>query len=327
MRKTTRRDSLKLALAAPLVMVAGRLRAQGSWPSAPVIVTVAFAPGGGADTAARAIFAKVSEVIKQPVVIDNRPAGASVVAASYVRSRPNDGYTWLFNGTQHVIVPILLKNIDFDYNTTFVPVTQCCSYVNALAVAADSPYKTIEDLIADAKAKPGRLRCGTAISGSNSHLAMVEFQNKVDVKFVHVPYRVATEGPRDLVGGQLDALSLTLSTLTPMLQAKRLRILAVTTLARSKAQPDVPTVAERGYPGFDMGDWGGLFAVSGTPQPIIEAMQQAVAAAAADQRVLSTLVPIGTEPVGSSPSEFAAFLGRQRETLTRVVKDANLSLG
>ncbi len=327
MSKIGRRETLKLALAAPFILAGGRSWAQGTWPSRPVNIVEPFAPGGAGDIMTRVIFQKVGEILKTNMIIENRSGGASVVAASYVRGLPNDGHAFLMNGTQQIIVPVLLKDQNFDYRTEFVGVTQLCTYAQCFAVKMDAPYQTLADLITAAKANPGKLRCGTSASGGMPHLAMEELQKRAGIKFVHVPYRVAVEGPRDLAGGQLDALVLTKSTLMPMLEAKKVRILAVSIAQRSKALPDTPTVAESGYPGYDMGDWGGLFARTGTPESILKRMQEAVAEAAVDKGVLGTLLPQGTEPVGSKAADFAKFFATQTETLTRVVKEAGVTLG
>ena len=327
MSKIGRREALKIALAAPFVLAGHRVMGQTTWPQRPVHIVEPFAPGGAGDIMTRTIFHKVSEILKTPMVIENRSGGASVVAASYVRGLPNDGHAFLMNGTQQVIVPVLLKDQAFDYRTEFVGVTQLCNYAQCFAVQTEAPYKTLADLITAAKANPGKLRCGTSASGGMPHLAMEELQKRAGIKFVHIPYRVAVEGPRDLAGGQLDALVLTLSTLTPMLQAKKVRILAVSIPERLRAAPEIPTVAESGYPGYDMGDWGGLFARTGTPEPILRQMQAAVAQAAKDKGVLDVLLPQGTEPIGSTAEEFKGFFARQTETLTRVVTEAGVTLG
>jgi tripartite-type tricarboxylate transporter receptor subunit TctC len=292
-----------------------------------VQIVLPFAPGGAGDIMTRVMFHKVSEILKSPMVIENRSGGASVVAASYMKGLPADGHAFFMNGTQQLIVPVLLKDAPVNYTTEFVPVTQLCTYAQTFSVKTESEFKTLPDLLAYAKANPGKIRCGTSASGGMPHLAMEELQKRAGVKFVHVPYRVAVEGPRDLVGGQLDLMVLTISTMKPMLDAGKARLLAVSTAERSKAKPEVPTVAELGYPGYDMGDWGGLFCRTGTPPEIIAKMQAAVAQAAKDKGVLDTLVPQGTEPVGSTTEEAKKFFARQSETLTRVVIDAKVTLG
>jgi tripartite-type tricarboxylate transporter receptor subunit TctC len=327
MSRIGRRDALKLALATPFVLTGHRVLGQTTWPAKAVSITLPFAPGGAGDIMTRVMFQKVSDILKQPMIIENRSAGASVQATSYVNSLPKDGYAFLMIGIQQIVVPVLLKDLPFDYRTTFVPVTQMCNYAQCFTVQMDSPIKTLADLVAAGKANPGKLRCGTSAAGGMPHLAMEEFQHRAGIKFVHIPYRVAVEGPRDLANGQIDCLVLTVSTLSPMLQAKKVRIIAVSTPERSKAVPEIPTVAESGFPGYEMGDWGGLFAVKGTPEPIMKQMQEAVAMAAKDKGVLDTLLPQGTEPVGSTAEEFSKFFERQTTLLTRVVKEAGVTLG
>ncbi len=327
MSRIARRNTLKLLLAAPLVVAGRRAGAQQAWPSRAVQIILPFGPGGAADIMARIIFQRVSEILGQPMIVENRTGGNSIVAGQAVLGLPRDGHAYLMNGTNQITNPVLIENPPFDYNTAFVPVTQLCRYPLGFAVQYNSPIRTLEDFVAAAKANPGKLRYGTSPSGGMPHLSMEEFQRRAGIKLVHIPYRVAAEAPRDLMGGQLEMVIFTLSLLGPMMQSRQAHVLAVTTAERAKLIPDVPTIAERGHPGYEMGDWGGLFAPADVPLAIRQRMQAAVAQATRDPGVRGKLEPLGTEPLGTTAEEFLPFLQRQREILTRVIKEANVKLG
>jgi tripartite-type tricarboxylate transporter receptor subunit TctC len=326
MFKTDRRNILKFALASPFVMTAAPLFAEQAWPSRPVQIMLGFAAGGAGDVACRLVFNRVSEILGKSMIIENRSGGASVFAAQGVLAAPKDGHAFFFNGSQQLIVPAILKDVPINFAAAFAPVTQLCTYPQVFAVAHDSPFQRIQDVVAYGKENPGKIRCGTSASGGMAHLAMEEFRRRADLKLIRVPYRAAAEGPRDLVSGELDLLVLAIPALTPMLQANRIRALAVSSLNPAKALPGVPTMASVGFPGFDMDDWGAIYAAVETPPSIINRMQSAIAEALADTTVSEKLNAVGAQPVGSKPEELAQFLVRQREVLTRVIQEANVAL-
>ena len=321
-----RRETLKMALAAPLILAGGRSFAQ-AWPSRPIQMILPFGAGGGSDTSCRIIFQKVSEKLGQPVVIENRTGGASVVAASAVSALPKDGHAFLVNSTQQLITPVLVKDLPFDFKTAFVPVTRLTNFPQVVAVRADSEMKTIQDFIAYAKANPGKLRYGTPPSGGMGQLAGILIETRMGIKCVSVPYRVAPDAPRDMLSGNLDAVILTTSTIGPHVQSGRARVLAVTSATRNKLYPDVPTIAESIIPGYDMDDWNGVFAAAGTPQPIIDKMQEVIAAACREPEVIAKLDPLGTVGVGGPAGPFAKFMEEQRAVLTKIIQDANIKAG
>lgn len=318
-----RRNVLKFMAAAPLLPMAGH--AQTAWPTHPIKVILGFAPGGAGDVACRLVFEEVSSLLKQQVVIENRSGGASLAAAQAVASAPKDGHTFFFNGSQQITAPALI-NLPLDYKAEFVPVTQICKYPQVFAVGAHSPVKTLADVVEYAKANPGKMRCGTSAAGNMAHLAMAEFERRADIKFVWVPYRSAAEAPRDLVSGQLDVLILAIPSLTPMMQANRVRLIATTSPERIKTLPDVMTVAEQDFAGFQMDDWGSIYAPTGTSKEVIDAFQAAIAEALKGEEMSRKLLAVGAEPVGSTPEEFAAFLSRQEEAIVGLIKEANIKL-
>lgn len=330
MPRIDRRDALKFALAAPMVLAAGRLGAQeaagAKWPTRPVQVITGFGPGGGGDIATRVTFQAVSEILKQPMVVENRTGGNSLVAAQAVLGLPHDGYGYLMNGLQQLVTPLLMKDLPIDYKADFQPVTQMVKYPETISVAKDSPWKTFEDLMAYAKENPGRIRYGTSGIGGVPHIVAEAIQLYGGVKFRNISYRVAPEIARDVVGGQLDLAVLNVSTLTPMIQADKVRLLAVGNDSRLQQFPDVPTLAELGLPKANHADWGGVFTPTGVPADIVSQMQAAVAQAAKTPSAYDKLAAQGTLMVGSSTSDFKVFLANWQGIVEEVVREAKISL-
>lgn len=326
MMRIARRDALKMALAAPMVLAAGKLGAQAAWPTRPVQVITGFGPGGGGDIATRVTYQAVSEILKQPMIVENRTGGNSLVAAQAVLSLPHDGYAFLMNGLQQLVTPLLMKDVPIDFAKDFQPVTQMVKYPETIAVSKDAPWKTFKEFMDYAKANPGRIRYGTSGVGGVPHIVAEAIQLYGGVKFVNISYRVAPEIARDVVGGQLDLAVLNVSTLSPMIQADKVRLLAVGNDTRLKDFPDVPTLAEVGLPKANHADWGGVFAPTGTPADIIAQMQQAVAKAAKTSSAYDKLAGQGTIMVGSSTADFKVFLDNWRTVVEEVVREAKISL-
>lgn len=299
--------------------------AQGDWPARPVRVVVPFSAGGAADTSARAVCQRVAELIGQTITVDNRTGGNAVVAAGVTLQAPRDGYTFIWDAANQLTNPVLIKDLPFDYRSAFVPVTMAVRAPQALLVRQDFPAKSFEEFLQVARSKPGTISCGTPPSGAMGHLAVALLQQRAGIKLVHTPYRGGADAARDLMGGQIDAALITTSTARGTLQ--RARMLAVTSSTRNGAYPDIPTMAERGLPGYDMDDWFGLFAAAGTPDEPMRRMQAAIAKVTRDPALAATMAPLGMVPVGNGTAEFAAWLGQQRELLQKLVRDANITLG
>lgn len=319
-----RRDLISLALAAPFGP--GLAHAQTDWPNRPIRFIVPFSAGGAADTTARAVGLKVGDILQQPVIIENRTGGNAVVAANVVLQAPKDGYTFVWDAANQLTNPLLVKDLPFNYQTAFAPVTMAIRVSQAVVVRHDFPARTVEEFLNYARAKPGTVSCGTPPSGAMGHLALALLQQRAGIKLIHTPYRGGADASRDLIGGQIDSALITTSTARGAVATGKARILALTSAARSSAYPDVPTLAERGFPKYDMDDWFGLFAAAGTPPAIIGRLQQAVAQAARDPAMSATLTPLGASTVASTPQEFAAWLTQQREVLDKVIRDAGITL-
>ncbi|RYX96796.1 MAG: tripartite tricarboxylate transporter substrate binding protein [Comamonadaceae bacterium] len=323
-----RRQLLSMAGAGLLASLAGtRAFAQGEWPNRPVRFIVPFSAGGAADTAARAVGTKLGDILGQTIIIENRTGGNAVVAANAVLGSPKDGYTFIWDAANQLTNPLLVKDLPFDYAKAFTPVTMAVRVSQALVVRNDFPARTVEEFIAYCKSKPGTVSCGTPPAGAMGHLAMALLQQRAGIKLIHAPYRGGADAGRDLMGGQIDSALITTSTARGAVSAGKARILALTSAQRNPAYPDVPTLAERGFPKYDMDDWFALFAATGTPQPIINRLQQAVAQAAKDPALTTILAPLGAVAVASTPQEFGTWLTQQREVLDKVIREANITLG
>lgn len=328
MTKLHRRGLLAAALAAPLAtpMLARHGWAQPKWPSGQLRWVVAYAAGGAADTVARNVGARVSEILGQQVIIDNRTGGNSLVAQTAVLQAPKDGLTFLVDAANQVTNEYLIKDIPFNYEKTWIPVTRLADFPQVLAVKSDFPAKTLAEYIAAAKAKPGTIGLGTPPAAGMAHMASEELQKRAGIKLIHAPFRGGADAARDIAAGAIDSVIITTSSIRPPLQSGRCRILAVTSIKRAPTFPDVPTIAESGFPGFDLNDWNGLFAATGVPAEIVTRMQEACAEAIKDAKVKERLDPAGAILVADTPADFKQWLDDQRKTLGKLIVDANIKL-
>ena len=325
MQGLSRRGLLAGGLATPFLARAGF--AQSDWPKGPVRWVVAFAAGGAADTVARNVGARVSEILGQQVIIDNRTGGNSLVAAGAVMQAPRDGQTFLIDAANQVTNPFLIKDLPFDYPATWMPVTKLSDFPQVVAVKQDFPARTIQEYIAAAKEKPATISYGTPPAAGMGHMAGEELQRRAGIKLIHVGYRGGADAARDIGAGAIDSVIITTSSIRPPLAAGQARVLAVTSLKRAPTFPDVPTIAESGYPGYDMIDWNGLFAANGTPLELVARMQVACAEAIKDSKVRERLDPAGAVLIANTPAEFKAWLEGQRTLLGTLITDANIKLG
>lgn len=322
---STRRRHALLTLGAAALWPIGSARAQSGWPSRPVRFVIPFPPGGGGDTVARAVTERAAEHLGQAIVIENKTGGNAVIAATTVVQAAPDGYTCLWDGNNHLSNRALIKDLPFDYRTAFVPVTLTARFPQVLAVRQDFPARTFDEFLAYARANPGKVSVGTPPSGGMGHLALELLQKRAAIQLIHTPYRGGPDATRDVMGGQIDAVLLTTSTILPALQAGKARLLAISSAQRSALYPDTPAIAER-FPGYDMDDWNGLFAPAGTPDAVVAKLNAAVTQASRDPAVVARMVPLGTVLVATMPGEFAVWLSRQREVIEDVIRDANIKL-
>lgn len=323
MSAVSRRTILKLGVAS-LLTARGAI-AQTDWPARSVRFVIPFPPGGGADVVARAVAEKLAEILRQPVVIENKTGGNAIIAASAVVQAAADGYTYLWDGNNHLSNRALIKDIPFDYRTAFAPVTFIARFPQVLAVRQDFPARSFDEFLGYARANPRKVSCGTPPSGGMGHLALELLQKRADIQLIHTPYRGGPDATRDIMGGQIDAVLLTTSTIRPALQANKARVLAVTGAQRNPLHRDVPTIAER-FAGYDMDDWNGLFAPAGTPGAIVARMNAAFGQALRDPVVNERLGPSGTVLVSSTPAELGSWVAKQRDVIEKIIRDANITL-
>jgi tripartite-type tricarboxylate transporter receptor subunit TctC len=324
MTKPTRRALLAGGLATPFLARHGW--AQAKWPNGPLRWVVAYAAGGAADTVARNVGARVSDIIGQQVIIDNRTGGNSLVAETAVMQAPRDGMTFLVDAANQITNEFLIKDIPFSYEKTWIPVTRLADFPQVLAVKSDFPAKTLKEYIDAAKAKPGTVGFGTPPAAGMAHMAGEQLQKLAGIKLIHAPYRGGADAARDIGAGAIDSVIITTSSIRPPLASGKCRILAVTSAQRVPTYPDVPTIAESGFPGFDMNDWNGLFAATGVPAEIVTHLQEICAEAIKDPKVKERLDPSGAILVADTPADFKKWLDVQRTLLGKLIKDANIKL-
>ena len=298
---------VRIAIAAVLALAAGVATAQ-AWPAKAVRFVVPFPPGGATDVAARALADKLAAAFGQQVVVENRAGGGGAIGAAEVARAAPDGYVLLFTAdpmtTQHLVV----KALPYDVMRDFVPVTQVTIQPIAIAVHPSVGASTIQEFVALAKASPGKYSFAHSGTGSGQHMAGELFKRRAGIDMVDIPYRGGGPAVADLLGGQVLVGVLGSTPLAPNHKAGRVRILAFTTKDRFALLPEVPTLNESGFPGFDISQWLGIFAPAGTPRPIVDRIQQDVAAALKLPDVVERLARGALAPVGSTPGEFAALI-------------------
>ena len=291
--------------------------AQDAYPSKPVKIIVAYPAGGANDIVARAIGQELAQDLGQAVVIENRSGAAGTIGADAAAKSPPDGYTLFMAAGAHTLAPSLHAKLPYDIVRDFAPVSLAARGTYLLVVHPSVPAKSVKELIELAKAKPGALNFASSGAGAPPHLAGVMFQKLAGVTLNHVPYRGDTPAINDLMAGHVQLAFLSIQPLIPQVKAGTLRALAITSGTRSAAVPDLPTVAESGLPGYDIGTWWGLLAPAETPRPIVDRLATAMRKATAVPAVKERFAAGGNVAQSNSPEEFAALIqsevGRYRE--------------
>lgn len=293
-----------------------------SWPNRPITLIVPFAAGGGGDTLARLVSVPLAQELGQSIVVENRPgAGGNIGSATASRAEPN-GYTLAYatNGTQ-AINHWLYKNTGFSRDD-FEPISRLTTIAAAVVVNPNEPYHTLKELLDAARAKPGVLTCGSAGNGTTSHLACEQLKQMAGVNIVHIPYKGGAAAMTDLLGGRLSLLIDVMPNVAPQINAKNLRALAVTTKERVASNPDIPTVAEAGVPGYSFFAWDALYAPKGTPPAILDKLNAAVNKVLAEPALRAQLEARGAEPAATTREGLRAFAKEEYERLGTVVKTA-----
>jgi tripartite-type tricarboxylate transporter receptor subunit TctC len=327
--KTTRRSTLNCLVACGATLLASAwslpAAAQGAWPSKPVHLVVPFAPGGSTDVIARMMAQKLGEMWGQTVLVDNRAGAGGNLGADIVAKSPADGYTLLFASGSITINPEIYKRMPFDTKKDLVPVTNVASGPMLVVVPDDSPAKTLKDLIAMAKVKPGSVNFGSAGVGSQVHLAGENFANAAGIDITHVPYKGEAPAYTDLMGHQTQMMVGNFAAASALLGKGRLRALAVTGKERSPLLPNVPTASESGLPGFENTGWFGLLAPAGTPAAVIDKVHRDCVKALASTDIKARLYVQGMTPVGNTPAQFAKQMDEETKHWATVVKNRKLT--
>ncbi len=296
-----------------------------TWPARPIRFIVPFAPGGGGDVVGRIIGQRLSEQLGKPLIIDNRGGAGGTLGVELASKAAPDGYTLLLGNVGPIAVgPALYPKLPYDPVRDFAPVTMIASFANILVANTGLPVKSVPELVAYAKSRPGKLNFGSAGTGTSTHLAGELFKSVAGIDVVHVPYKGGAAALTDVIAGQVAYYFGTLPSSLPLAKAGKLRALGVTSLQRSPAAPDVPTIAESGYRGFETAAWYGLMYPAGTPRDLIAKVNAATMAVLALPDIRERLVQEGSEPMGNTPAQFGAYIKSEITKWTAVVKAANV---
>ncbi|SAI69482.1 putattive exported protein [Bordetella ansorpii] len=293
------------------------------WPQKPVSLYIGFPPGTSTDMVARLLAEQFSKRWGQPVIVENKPGVGGSLGAATASRMPPDGYTLLLSASGPMSInPHMYDNVGYDSARSFAPITQTTWLPYALVVRPDFKAKTLQELIALARSQPGRLTYASTGVGTNSHLIMALLQSKTGMKLTHVPYKGSSQSQADVIGGNVDMTFDTLASELTMIQSQRLRALAVSKGRRTDLAPDVPTVAEQGFPGFEVGAWLGLFAPAGTPDAIVRKVFDTTQAVMKDPEVRRKMTTIGSEVrLSESPAAFATMMKQDYAMWGQLVKE------
>jgi tripartite-type tricarboxylate transporter receptor subunit TctC len=302
--------------------------AQSSYPNRPVKILVGFTPGTAPDLAARILAERFSELWGTPFVVENVPGAGSNVATDRVAKAAADGTTLLMGGNPSLVInPSLYEKLPFDPIKDFAPISQVFIAANVLAVPIESPVKSVAELVAFARAQPGKLSYGHAGVGTSQHLAAELFKYMAHVDIAPVPYRGSTAMMPDLLAGRINFSFANIVNVLPLAREGKLRALAISSRKRSALAPELPTMAESGFPGFEAVPWFGLLAPAGTPKDVLDKLHGETVRTLAMPEVRKKFDDLGLEPVGNTPVEFAAIIRKETPEWAKVIKDAGIKLG
>jgi tripartite-type tricarboxylate transporter receptor subunit TctC len=310
--------------AAPALAQTASTGSGQAYPSRSVRVIVPYAPGGNTDFTARVIATKLTEVFGQQVVVENRPGGATNIGSELVAKAPPDGYTMLMGGASNAINMSLYKKLPYDTLRDFAPVILCVKGANVLAVHPSLPAKNLKELIALAKAQPGKLNYASSGLGSSNQMAGELLKMMAKINIVHVPYKGNAPALTDLIGGHVEILFAGVPALVPHIKDGRIRAIAIGSLKRFQALPEVPTLDESGLKGYEATTWFGLMAPAKTPKEIVARWNTEVGKIIASREVSERFLNEGVEPMGGTPEQFGAFISDEIAKYSKVVKAANL---
>jgi tripartite-type tricarboxylate transporter receptor subunit TctC len=309
-------------------LVSGIVCAQSKteYPSKPIHLIVGFSPGGSADTVGRALAEGLSVRLGQPVVVENKAGANGNIAAEYVARSAPDGYVLYFPSIGHAVNASLYKNLPYDPVKDFTAIGGVFSAPNILIVPANSPYKSVGELIAAGKANPGKLTFASSGSGTSVHLSAVLFEKMAKIDMIHVPYKGTGSAMPDVISGQVDMSFPNLPSGLPHVKSGSLRALGVTTAKRSAAAPTIPTIAESGLPGYDMATWYGLVAPANLPVEIRNRINKELQSILADPKFKDKLIAQGADPMPGTPEQFSAFIKAEIEKWRKLIAQSQITI-
>jgi tripartite-type tricarboxylate transporter receptor subunit TctC len=314
------------ALAALSVLVASHAIAQQAFPSKPLRIIVPFAAGGGTDLIARTLGDAISRDLGQPVLVENKPGAGTVIGSDFVAKSAADGHALLIATFAHAVNPALVARLPYVTEKAFAPVALIGRSPNILVARADKPYKSVADIVAAARATPGKLSFGSQGNGTSAHLAGALFANLAKVELIHVPYKGAGPAITDLLGGQIDMMFATASAVGQFIDSGKLRAIAVTTTERSPALPGVPTIAEGGVAGYAAESWYGIYVPAGTPRDAIMRLNQSIRRAVQTDVFRKRVGDEGLVTSVGAPEDLERYVRGEETRWRRLIKEARISL-
>lgn len=303
----------------------GAAHANDAWPTKTVRWIVPFPPAGAMDVIARTLGDKLSQSLKQPVIIENRPGAGGTIGSAAVAKADPDGHTIMIVSIGHALNPNLYPRLPYDAAKDFEPVSLVAVVPNVLVVNSTVKANSVSELIAQAAANPGKLTYASAGNGTSIHMAGEMFNSIANVDIMHVPYKGSGPAVTDLIGGQVNMMFDSITSAKPHIESGRLRPLAVTTAKRSAALPNVPTAEEAGLKGYEVSPWFAVFAPANTPKPVVDRLHKEIVKAMQQPDVKARFATIGAEPIGSSPEELRSYLRTESERWAKLIKERNIT--
>ena len=319
------RSLVALAAALSAAALAGNALAQ-AYPAKPVKLIVTYPPGGSSDLMGRVLAQKLAEHWAQQVIVESKPGAAGSIGMEFAARQPADGYTFVIGNFGPVAINPVLSKLPYDIQRDFVPVSMICTGPNILVVNPATPANNVKELVALAKTNPGKLNFGTSGPGSMSHLVGEMFKRVADINIVQVPYKGGVLAVQDLIGGQVQLIFSDALPVMQHIRAGKLRPLAITSKERSPLSPEIPTLAEQGYPELVAVNWWGVLMPTGTPRPIIEKLNADLVKVLAGADLKEKYAQLGVEPVSSTPEFFGQFIQTEAARYAKVIKDANIKV-
>ena len=322
-----RRQLLQLAMIGATACAAMPMVAHAdAWPTKPITLVVPFPPGGPTDMVARVLAQNVGEQLGQSVIVDNKPGANGNIGNAFVAKAAADGYTVLYNTSSIALSPALYKKLSYNVNTELAPVALTAVVPLALVVNPKTPVNSVAEFVKYAKDQKGKLSYGSAGNGNVTHLAAFQLVQHFGIEATHVPYKGSAPADVDLVAGQIDFLTDTINSVSAFIKDGKLKLLAVSTSKRLPNFPQAPTLAESGMTGYESGAWQGVMVPAKTPKDVVDKLNAAINKALKDPEVLKKLAIQSTEPLGSTPAEYGAYIKKEIARWDSVVKSTGVSL-